>query len=49
LLPVRVLSRLFRRLFLAYVQDAFDAGHLHFDGSLAELADRRAFAGHLAD
>jgi Putative transposase/Transposase zinc-binding domain len=47
-LPVRVLSRLFRRLFLAYVQEAFEAGQLHFDGSLAGLADRRAFAGHLA-
>jgi hypothetical protein len=47
-LPVRVLSRLFRRLFLAYVQDAFEAGQLHFDGSLAEWADRHAFAGHLA-
>lgn len=47
-LPVRVLSRLFRRLFLAYVQEAFEARQLHFDGSLAGLADRRAFAGHLA-
>jgi Putative transposase len=47
-LPVRVLSRLFRRLFLASVQEAFDAGQLRFDGPLAALADRRAFAGHLA-
>src|SRR5438128_527268 len=47
-LPVRVLSRLFRRLFLTYVQDAFDAGQLRFDGSLTAWADRRAFAGHIA-
>lgn len=47
-LPVRVLSRVFRRLFLAYVQEAFDARQLRFDGPLATLADRRAFAGHLA-
>ena len=29
-LPVRVLSRLFRRLFLEQLQAAFDAGQLHF-------------------
>ena len=29
-LPVRVLSRLFRRLFLEHLQDAFDAGKLQF-------------------
>ena len=29
-LPVRVLSRLFRRLFLEYLQHAFDAGKLQF-------------------
>ena len=29
-LPVRVLSRLFRRLFLTYLQEAFDADQLHF-------------------
>jgi hypothetical protein len=28
-LPVRVLSRLFRRLFLEFLQKAFDAGKLH--------------------
>lgn len=47
-LPVRVLSRVFGRLFLTYLQDAFDAGHLHFDASLTTLADRRAFTSHLA-
>ena len=46
-LPVRVLSRLFRRLFLEALQEAFDAGHLHFGGSLTALTDRRVFAEHL--
>jgi Putative transposase/Transposase zinc-binding domain len=47
-LPVRVLSRLFRRLFLHYLQEAFEAPRLHFAGSLAALTDARAFAAHLA-
>lgn len=47
-LPVRVLSRLFRRLFLTYIQEAFDAGQLRVEGALAELADRRAVVGHVA-
>jgi hypothetical protein len=47
-LPVRVLSRLFRRLFLERLQDAFDAGHLQFSASLHALANRDAFADHLA-
>ena len=46
-LPVRVLSRLFRRLFLHELQAAFDAGRLHFRGSLAALTDRHAFIDHL--
>src|SRR5207244_10679209 len=46
-LPVRVLSRLFRRLFLEYLQDAFDTGQLHFSASLQALSDREAFADHL--
>jgi Putative transposase/Transposase zinc-binding domain len=46
-LPVRVLSRLFRRLFLERLQAAFDAGELGFFGTLAELADTQAFARHL--
>ena len=33
LLPVRVLSRFFRRLFLTYLQKAFDAGKLRFFAS----------------
>ena len=43
-LPVRVLSRLFRRLFLQNLQDAFDAGKLGFFGNLAGLAEPAAFA-----
>ena len=47
-LPVRILSRLFRRLFLEYLQKAFDAGELQFFSSLASLRERRAFLCHLA-
>jgi hypothetical protein len=46
-LPVRVLSRLFRRLFLTYLQEAFDAGQLQFFSSLEALRDRQAFQCHL--
>jgi hypothetical protein len=47
-LPVRVLSRLFRRLFLELLEKAFDEGHLKFFSSLQELEDRRAFLRYLA-
>jgi len=47
-LPVRVLSRLFRRLFLQSLQRAFDSGRLRFGGALAALADPAAFARHVA-
>ena len=47
-LPVRVLSRLFRRLFLTYLQKAFDAGKLRFFASLEPLREHRAFCRHLA-
>ena len=43
-LPVRVLSRLFRRLFLAQLETAFAAGRLHFAGPLAPLEDPATFA-----
>jgi hypothetical protein len=46
-LPVRVLSRLFRRLFLIYLQEAFDAGKLQFFSSLESLRDPQAFSHHL--
>jgi Putative transposase/Transposase zinc-binding domain len=42
-LPVRVLSRLFRRLFVESLEKAFDAGQLQFFSALEELRDRTAF------
>jgi hypothetical protein len=48
LLPVRVLSRLFRRLFLTALADAHTAGRLQFFGEIAGLARREVFAAHLA-
>jgi hypothetical protein len=47
-LPVRVLSRLFRRLFLDRLAALHAAGRLAFFGDLAGLADRAAFATALA-
>ena len=47
-LPVRVLSRLFRGLFLAQLQAAFARGQLHFAGPLEVLQDPVAFAEYLA-
>ena len=47
-LPVRVLSRLYRRLFLAGLKSAFDRGQLELFGSLAELADPTRFHAWLA-
>jgi hypothetical protein len=48
LLPVRVLSRLFRRLFLAALADAHAAGRLAFLGEIQNLHRREVFAAHLA-
>jgi Putative transposase/Transposase zinc-binding domain len=48
LLPVRVLSRLFRRLFLAALADIHAAGRLAFFGKIQDLHRREAFAAHLA-
>jgi hypothetical protein len=47
-LPVRVLSRLFRRLFLTQLAKAHGDGRLNFYHQLAELADPKAFARYLA-
>ena len=47
-LPVRVLSRLFRRLFLAQLQGAFEAGRLRFFNALEPLQAPSAFARYLA-
>jgi len=49
LLPVRVLSRLFRRLFLDELRAAFEAGHLGFFGELAILAEPNAFTRRLRE
>jgi hypothetical protein len=47
-LPVRVLSRLFRRLFLKALLAAHAAGRLNFFGKHAHLADAQSFAAFLA-
>ncbi|MEO7774565.1 MAG: IS91 family transposase [Steroidobacteraceae bacterium] len=47
-LPVRVLSRLFRRVFLAHLCNAFDSKKLTFFNTLADLQDAEAFAAYLA-
>ena len=47
-LPVRVLSRLFRRLLLGKLRAAHQAGRLAFFGDRAALAEPRAFATFLA-
>ena len=46
-LPVRVLSRLFRRLFLEKLGDAHQAGQLQFFGEHAALADTNTFTDWL--
>jgi hypothetical protein len=45
---VRVLSRLFRRLFLEKLVAAHQAGRLNFFGDYSQLADAQCFAAHLA-
>ena len=47
-LPVAVLARLFRRLFLDSLRQAFDAGDLQFFSSLEPLRVRDAFLRHIA-
>ena len=47
-LHVRVLSRLFRRLFLDGLRDLHRAGQLVFHGDLAGLTDERTFTAWLA-
>src|SRR5262249_42948688 len=46
-LAVRVLSRLYRRLFLARLMAAFDRGALRFFGDLTPLAEPAAFTEYL--
>ncbi len=47
-LPVRVLSRLFRRRFLEELGAAYRGGELQFFGEYAELSDPKAFTKWLA-
>jgi Putative transposase/Transposase zinc-binding domain len=47
-LPVRVLSRLFRRLFLELLEKAFADGQLQFFSALEDLRDRQVFLRYLA-
>ena len=47
-LPVRVLSRLFRRLFLEQLAKAFQHNQLHFPGAIEPLQAAPAFAACLA-
>ena len=47
-LPVRVLSRLFRRLFLEGISSLHTTGRLAFHGDLADLTEADAFAALLA-
>ena len=46
-LPVRVLSRLVRRLLLDAVCEAVETGQVHFAGTLDALNDRQHVAAHL--
>ena len=48
LLPVPVLTKLFRRLFLTALADAHAAGRLAFFGEIEGLRRRTAFDAHLA-
>ena len=47
-LPVRVLSRMFRGLFLHYLDQAFTAGHLNFFSAYRHLHEPVAFRRYLA-
>ena len=47
-LPVRVLPRLFRRLFMKKLVAAHQAGPLSFFGDRAYLVDAQSFAAYLA-
>jgi hypothetical protein len=47
-LPVRVLSRRFRTLYLRYLEQAYAAGKLRFSGAWQTLSQPQAFARYLA-
>jgi hypothetical protein len=46
-LPVRVLSRFFRRRFLELLEQAFDGGELEFFAALQDLRERNTFQRYL--
>jgi hypothetical protein len=46
-LPVRVLSRFFRRRFLELLEQAFNRGELEFFSALAHLRERAAFSRYI--
>ena len=48
-LPVRVLSRLFRGLFLDYLNIAYENAQLEFHGQLKDLSDKQAWASLVKD
>ena len=47
-LPVHVLSRRFRKLYLRYLHQAYAAGKLQFHGELEQLSEPHDFARYLA-
>ena len=47
-LPVKVLSRRFRNVYLRYLEQAYAAGKLQFHGNLEPLSDPTNFARYLA-
>src|SRR5207245_2716750 len=47
-LPVKVLSRRFRNVYLRYLEQAHAAGKLQFHGDLDPLSDPQSFARYLA-
>ena len=48
-IPVKVLSRLFRGKFLAFLRKAYDAGELLFPGSISHLEEKKVFSAFLSD
>jgi len=49
LIPIKLLSRLFRGKFLAYLEEAREKGKLPFPGDIAPLKEDRAFKAMLHD
>jgi hypothetical protein len=47
-LPVRVLSRRFRNLYLRYLEESYAAGKLQFSGQMQQLSDPKSFARYVA-